>query len=128
MKQNFKVYKTQEPVEPKDYLYIVQYGGGPDESYLKGSPEGLKRFGEELIRVSEKKENYDPHVYDLFDESEVGIDYVEVIEGGVSINIPKPSMFGKITSITIGLLLLSSLLVGFVTIFGFGIHIIKKAF
>lgn len=40
------------------YFGIFQYGGAPDESYIKANKEGLELFSLELLKAAKVSENF----------------------------------------------------------------------
>jgi hypothetical protein len=69
-----------EPVVSKDtaLFEIYQYGGGPDESFIKANRQGLQLFAIELLKASLKVEQTlgDPT------KSTIGIEHHEMLENG----------------------------------------------
>lgn len=73
--------------EEDAFFGVYQYGGAPDESYIKGNKEGLIRFAKELLKSSAKKVDLENKTYYTLEDndwidgmSDVYIDYIEVVD------------------------------------------------
>lgn len=112
---------------------IYQYGGGPDESYVKANKEGLIIFakGMLLAALQEEKEQHDQKIYyQLLDhENDAWVDdngtvllnYVEVTEttdSSPSEERPKNFRFIATGCLLIALLAIVMFFVGIVTTIG----------
>lgn len=68
---------------------IFQYGGGPDESYIKGNKQGLELFAAELLKASKDAE-------DIVSDKEkeiIPLEYEEGwIDGDIFIQYIQPSL------------------------------------
>lgn len=75
-----KEFEKLEELKMGDFIKIEQYGGGPDESCLKGTRNALNHFAWEILKVSlYGKDEYS--MYTIVDENSVaGIDSIEVVE------------------------------------------------
>ena len=68
--------EIEEFEEDDDYLCIEMYGGGPDESFLKGTKNALRLFALDILRKSCEIEN-ESGIVGCFDPaSEIRIDYI----------------------------------------------------
>ncbi|HHC80147.1 MAG TPA: hypothetical protein ENK46_09715 [Flavobacteriia bacterium] len=113
------------------YIGFYQYGGGPDESYIKANREGLEIHAAELLEASletktefekgkEKIFGLDNELYDK--ESDYGFDYVELKKEKRNEIKPyseyketwKDKVF-KVGCVGIGIILIGLIIVGFIT-------------
>ena len=113
------------------YIGFFQYGGGPDESFIKANRQGLELHAAELLAAAletetefeigkEKTYGLDQDLLD--DDSEFGFSYVELKKEKRNDIKPyseyketwKDKAF-KIGCITIGILLVVLLIIGFIT-------------
>lgn len=76
----FKEFEKLDELKKDDFIKIEQYGGGPDESCLKGTKNALNHFAWEILKVTlDKKDEYIMDSY-VAEDSVVGIDSIEVVE------------------------------------------------
>jgi hypothetical protein len=76
----FKEFRKLEELKKGDFIKIEQYGGGPDESCLKGTKNALNHFAWEILKVTlDGKEEYTMDNY-VAEDSVAGIDSIEVVE------------------------------------------------
>lgn len=113
------------------YIGFFQYGGGPDESFIKANRQGLELHAAELLAAAletetefeigkEKTYGLDQDLHD--DDSEFGFSYVELKKEKRNDIKPyseyketwKDKTF-KIGCIAIGILLVVLLIIGFIT-------------
>ena len=114
------------------YIGFYQYGGGPDESYIKANRQGLEIHAAELLEAAletraefekgkEKTFGLDNKLYD--NESDYGFDYVELKKEKRNEIKPyseyketwKDKIF-KVGCIGIGILLIAFIIIGFITV------------
>ncbi|WP_200975400.1 hypothetical protein [Echinicola sp. 20G] len=132
--QNIIDKLEKEDRKEKAYFGIFEYGGGPDESFIKASKEGLELFALEILKAardseellkSEKEESVFPLGFDedwIDDDCSTYIQYVEPIDV-IRTNVKqepymetwkdKTMKFGCISAILIAII---SAIVGIVTI------------
>ncbi|HUC79628.1 MAG TPA: hypothetical protein VMR70_01880 [Flavisolibacter sp.] len=78
-----------EPAVSKDtaLFEIYQYGGGPDESFIKANPDGLQLFAIELLNASLRveetikdsaKNTIDIEHEKMLQNGDIGIHYIEL--------------------------------------------------
>ncbi|WP_298239513.1 hypothetical protein [uncultured Algibacter sp.] len=113
------------------YIGFFQYGGGPDESFIKANRQGLELHAAELLAAaletetefeSGKEKTYGLDQDLLDDDSEFGFSYVELKKEKRNDIKPyseyketwKDKAF-KIGCIAIGILLIVLLIIGFIT-------------
>jgi len=129
------INKLERSSSPTDaYFAIYQYGGGPDESYVKANKEGLELFAAQLLKASrdydkiivDKEKNIIPLNYtEQWIDGDIFIQYVEpTTEKGKLVKEEKykETFVDKLVPIgcfTILILLLISTIVGLVSIFKF---------
>ena len=116
------------------YFGIFEYGGGPDESFIRANQQGLRYFAIELLKAARDRENYDKRKSDkevfnlgidedwIDNNSKTFIHYVETtneIRKNVKVESSKVSWkdqimkFGCLTAILIAVI---SIIVGIITI------------
>ncbi|MFY0675494.1 MAG: hypothetical protein JXQ87_19010 [Bacteroidia bacterium] len=132
--QNIIDELEKEDRKQKAYFGIFEYGGGPDESYIKANKQGLELFALEILKAarnseellkSEKEESVFPLGFDedwIDDDCSTYIQYVEPTneirtnvkqESYVETWKDKTMKFGCISVILISII---SAVVGIVTI------------
>lgn len=113
------------------YIGFFQYGGGPDESYIKANRQGLELHAAELLAAAletesefetgkEKTYGLDQDLLD--DDSEFGFNYVELKKEKRN-DIKRYSEYKKtwkdrafeIGCVTIGIILVALIIIGFIT-------------
>ena len=117
----------------KAYFGFYQYGGGPDESYIKANKKGLELYAAELLKAGIESENLEFNEnkiasvgldIDWIDEDgEFFFDYVELTnkEKEPKKKFPeyeetwKDKIF-KVGCIGIGILLVGLILIGIITV------------
>ena len=55
--QNITAQFDEKELKEKALFGILQYGGGPDESFIKANKEGLELFALELLKSASETEN-----------------------------------------------------------------------
>ena len=55
--QNIIAQFDEKELKEKALFGILQYGGGPDESFIKANKEGLELFALELLKSASETEN-----------------------------------------------------------------------
>lgn len=76
----FEEFESLEDLDGTDFITIEQYGGGPDESSLKGTRNALNHFALAILKVThDEGDDYQVSDY-VDDDSVVGIDSIEVVE------------------------------------------------
>jgi hypothetical protein len=79
--------------EDNDFITIQEYGGAPDESFLKGTKNAIRLFALDLLRSTCDIER-ESGIMGGFDEHSVAsIDYVHVSSDKVEFNKPFKSSF-----------------------------------
>ncbi len=113
------------------YIGFFQFGGGPDESFIKANRQGLELYAADLLAAaletetefgSEKEKTYGLDHVLLADDSEFGFSYVELKKEKRNEIKPlseyketwKEKAF-KIGCIAIGIVLIAFLIIGFIT-------------
>jgi len=113
------------------YIGFFQYGGGPDESYIKANRQGLELYAADLLAAALETETEfeagKEKIYeldqDLMDShSVVRLDYIELKKEKLSEIKPDPEYKEtwkdkaiKIGFITIGILLILLIIIGLIT-------------
>lgn len=113
------------------YIGFFQYGGGPDESFIRANRQGLELLAAELLAAAletetgfeaGKEKTYGLDQDLINDESEYGFSYVELKKGSRNDIKPyseyeetwKDKAF-KIGCFAIGILIVVLLIIGFIT-------------
>jgi hypothetical protein len=115
----FREFEKLEGLQQGDFLKIEEYGGGPDESCLKGTKNALNHFAFEILKATFKQDS-DYGVLEYFDDDSVaGIDHIVVVElkNGRRVEPPRVLSDRFITSLLIGFVCLFciSAIFGFIT-------------
>ena len=119
-----EVVRCMQEIKPfkkdSDYIVIEEYGGGPDESYLKGTKNALRLFALDVLRKTCGL-NSESGILGEFDcGSKIRIDYISVLEGKVIPKQKENRLKNRVTDVLVGstlLLLLFSTIIGLITIF-----------
>lgn len=113
------------------YIGFFQYGGGPDESFIRANRQGLELLAAELLAAAletetefeaGKEKTYGLDQDLINDDSEYGFSYVELKKGSRNDIKPyseyeetwKDKAF-KIGCFAIGILIVGLLIIGFIT-------------
>jgi hypothetical protein len=124
---------NEEELREKGIVGIFQYGGGPDESFLRANKEGFEMFALQLLKAAQQTEavladtEKDYILFDetgwMDDEAEVKLHYFEPLAHKVKKAVPpvEKGLIGKIAPYgcgLIGIILLVAILVGIKTMIG----------
>lgn len=72
--------EIQKFEEDRDKIFVEEYGGGPDESCLKGTKNALRLFALDILRITCEIETASG-ILGCFDSSyDLRIDYVTVVD------------------------------------------------
>jgi hypothetical protein len=93
------ISKLESEVSKDTALFeIYQYGGGPDESFVKANKEGLQLFATELLRASLKVEE----TIDDSSKNTIHIEHESMMENGdIGIHYIEPTLEKRQTALKI---------------------------
>ena len=124
----------EEEMKLQGTFGILQFGGGPDESFIRANKAGLELFALQLLKSARDAEAvlsgtpkkiipFDYHIDWIDEESNTFIQYVELIDGEKKTKPQlehKPTVIEKLIPYGCGLvilILLIAVIVGMVTLF-----------